>query len=109
MDFVQSPDCGYTLDYTIKIKNTIDNTYTPLPNWLEIVGFLSFSVFTSDSKALGLYNISIIGSVPLNSTSPQYSEELLIELKVNLDCEKDEVIQLNTPINYTLYDIVESG
>ena len=86
---MQSPDCGYTLDYSIQIKNTIDNQYTPLPVWLEVVGFLSFSVFSNDAKTLGLYELSIIGSVPTKYMSPPYSEELQIELKINLGCEND--------------------
>jgi len=55
VDFVQTPDCGYTLNYVIKIKQKLDNSYTPLPSWLTVTGFLSFQVFTNDPTTLGLY------------------------------------------------------
>jgi len=96
IDFVQTPDCGYTLDYTIQIKDTNSNTYTPLPDWLTIVGFLSFDAFTNDPTNVGLYELSIIGSVPVAFMDPVYSEELLIDVKVNDGCEDDEVTNLTS-------------
>ena len=52
---MQTPDCGYTLDYEIRIKDEATDTYTPLPVWLSLVGFLSFDVFTDNPTDLGIY------------------------------------------------------
>lgn len=85
-DFVQIPDCGYSLNYTTQIKKH-DDSYMPLPSWLTVTGFLSFGVFTNDPTTLGIYQLSIIGSVPSNYMNPVYSKELIINVKVNLGCE----------------------
>jgi hypothetical protein len=85
IDFVQTPDCGYNLTYTIQIKEG-NNSYTPLPSWLTVKDFLSFSVFSNDTTILGMYHLSIIGSVPQTYMNPVYSEELIINVKINLGC-----------------------
>ena len=77
---MQQPDCGYTLEYVIEVKDTILNTYSPLPSFIQYDGSLGFDVFSKDETIQGDYQISIIGKVPTQYMDPVYSEELLIEL-----------------------------
>ena len=84
--FTLTPLCGYTLDYLIQVKDVATGQYSPLPSWLSNVSDLDFSVQTDDPSNVSTYNISIIGSVPLNFMNPTYEEELIIVLTVNNDC-----------------------
>ena len=72
------------------------------------VADLNFSVQTDDPNNVGIYHLSIIGSVPLSFMDPSYEEELLIELIVSNDCATDEVTALDS-IEDELYYIAENG
>lgn len=108
VDFVQTPDCGYLLEYEIRIKDVLTGTYTPVPAFISQPGFLSFDVFTDVPTDIGVYQISIIARVPAMFMDPVYEEELLIELQVNDGCEDDEVTTTDT-IPFQLYYIAETG
>ena len=43
---------------------------------------LDFSVQTDDPDNIGIYHLSIIGSVPLNFMDPTYAEELIISILI---------------------------
>lgn len=89
--FTMTPNCGYTIEYVVKLKNMVTGAYTPLPAWIVNSSNLAFSVQTNNPFDIGVYQISIIGSVPLAYMNPTYSEELLILLNVRNDCQIDEV------------------
>ena len=63
---------------------------------------------TDDPNNVGIYHLSIIGSVPLNFMDPSYEEELIIKLIVSNDCDADEVTALGS-IEDELYYIAENG
>lgn len=65
LDFIQVPDCGYTLLYDVQIKDTLTNTYSPLPAWILNPTDLSWEVFTDDPNNTGIYQISVIASTPI--------------------------------------------
>lgn len=65
-------------------------------------------MFTDDAAFLGVYQISIVGSVPAQYMDPVYSEELLIQLNVSDACPDDEVTPTSSIAN-TLYYIAEDG
>ena len=52
---MQTPDCGYTLEYEIRIKDVLTGTYTPVPTFIQQLGFLSFDVFTDVPTDIGVY------------------------------------------------------
>jgi len=108
VDFVQTPLCGYDLEYEYRIKNIEKGTYTPLPSWLKQVSHLSFDVFTMDPTSLGKYYISVIGKVPAMYMDLPYEEELIIELRVKDGCEDDQVTNLSVVAD-TLYNVAEDG
>ena len=83
-------------------------TYTPLPDFISVLDFFSFDVYTEDKANLGIYQISIKGNVPNTFMDPVYMEELLIELTVKDACAEDEVTN-ETSIEDTLYYIAEDG
>ena len=60
------------------MKDLESGTYSPLPDFISIIGYLSFDVFTNDVNNRGIYQVSIQGSVPDAYMSPVYMEELLI-------------------------------
>lgn len=78
--------CGYSLDYLIQIKDQVTGAYSALPVWLTNVADLDFSVETDDPNNVGVYHISVIGSVPTIFMDPTYSEELIIILRVVNGC-----------------------
>ena len=90
------------------MKDQSTGAYSPLPSWLVNVAGLDFSVQTDDLSNVGVYYISIIGSVSENFMDPTYEEELIIELIVSNDCGSDEVTALDF-IQEELYYITESG
>lgn len=93
--FTQTPsECDYILDYEIRLYDAATNSYSPLPSWLTNTGDLDFSVQSFDPLIEGDYQISIIGSVPGKFMSPAYSEELIINLRAELNCEPDDVSAL---------------
>ena len=100
--------CGYSLDYLIQIKDQVTGAYSALPVWLTNVADLDFSVETDDPNNVGVYHISVIGSVPTIFMDPTYSEELIIILRVVNGCQNDEVKALDT-IADELYYIAEDG
>ena len=68
--------------------------YEPLPAWIVNTSNLAFSVQTNNPVDVGIYQISIIGKIPLANMDPSYSEELLILLNVRNNCQIDEVTPL---------------
>ena len=64
VDFVQTPDCEYTLTYWVQVKDIDTDTYAPLPDFIVEMFWLGFDVYTDDEANLGNYQISIIGNVP---------------------------------------------
>ena len=90
--FTQIPNCGYTLEYSIKLKDMNTGAYEPLPAWIVVnTSSLAFSVQTNEPAKVGIYQISIFGSVPITYMNPTLSEELIIILNVRNECELDEV------------------
>lgn len=104
-----TPDCGYTLEYQIQLKDLITGVYSPLPAaFLTNTNDLDFSVFTFDPTVIGNYYISIIATVPAVFQNPTYSEELIITVKVKNQCKIDQVTPLFVIPN-ELYYIAETG
>jgi len=108
VDFTQTPACGYTLEYEYMLKDEETGEYIPLPDWIQVVGHLSFDVFTDNPENLGKYKIAVVGKVPAAYMENVYTEELLIDLWVMDGCEDDDVTNLTT-IDDTLYYIAEDG
>ena len=106
--FTLTPECGYTLEYEIRLKDVATGLYSPLPAWLQNTADLDFEVQTDDPLNVGVYHISIFGRVPTTFMNPIYEEELLIELKVANECLIDEITPLDT-IADQLYYIDEDG
>lgn len=107
--FTQSPQCGYPIDYQVQIKDPFTGTYSPVdPAWLTSPTLLAFEVETSDPSLVGLYQLSIIGTVSDTFQAVAYSEELLIEIELNNVCVDDQVQVVGTLSNQ-LYYIDETG
>ena len=92
--FTMTPACGYDLDYSVQLRDSVTGVYLPLPAWITSsvgVSTIDFSVQTDDPSNVGEYHISITGSVPLAFMDPTYAEELIIILNVENKCKLDEV------------------
>ena len=64
---------------------------------------------TNDPANVGIYEISIQGSVPLVFMSPTYSEELIVTLNVENKCLTDTVAPVGFISDENLYYISEDG
>ena len=86
-EFVQTPACLYTLDYTYQIKDS-GGVYSALPVFVAELT-KQFTVVSSDPLIVASYHVSITGAVP--ATYPAFSSELLIKLDMNNGCLADDV------------------
>ena len=66
------------------------------------VADLDFSVQTDDPSNVGIYHLSIIGSVPLNFMDPTYEEELIISILIQ-PCKVSDFTAV--PISNVVYTI----
>ena len=60
--FTITPNCGYTVEYVIKLKS-MTGVYYPLPTWIVNTSNLDFSLQTNDPANVSIYQISITGSI----------------------------------------------
>ena len=106
VDFIQTPACGYTLDYTYQIK-AAGPTYSALPAGLITESSKTFTVSSTDPTDVGSYDISVIGAVP--SGYPAYQDELIISLTVSNGCQSDQITATGAAISDFTYYIAEDG
>ena len=106
MDFVQTPSCGYTLDYTFWIYDSASATYSALPSFITEAA-KTFTVLSSSSGDVGSYKITVRGQVPAGY--PAYQDELFVNLVVDNACDQDTFTPSGSPINSLTYLMDNDG
>ena len=84
-DFVQVPNCGYTLTYAYYLEDKSDGSRTALP--VDVVqSGNDFNVYSTDPSFEGNYYVVVEATTPASYMNPVLTEELLIDLEVTNDC-----------------------
>ena len=104
--FVQTPACGYALDYSFWEFDTGTSTYSALPAWISESAAI-FTVQTNDPSFEALHKIVVRGSVPIGY--PVFQDELIVDVVVANGCLVDEVTATGSVINDFTYIIAEDG
>ena len=103
-DFVQTPACDYTLDYTFWVKNGA--VYTALPSFIA-AETKTFTVVSKNPKDVANYQLVVRGSAPTGK--PQFKDELFIYLNVTNGCLLDKVTASGPVIESFTYQIQKYG
>ena len=82
--FVQTPACGYTLDYTFWEFDSVTSTYSALPAWISETAAI-FTVQTNDPSFEDFHKIVVRGSVPVGY--PVFQDELIVDVDIIDSCE----------------------
>jgi hypothetical protein len=77
-DFIQTPDCGYTLEYQVRRYDPITITYTSLPPMIsygQVPAGFDFSVYSTNAAQADSYVISVLATVPSLFMPDTFSSE----------------------------------
>ena len=86
VEFVQTPACAYTLDYTFWVYDSLTGTYSALPSFITQSAKI-FTVVSTSTTDVATYQVIARGSVPTGY--PSFSNELTTSLSVTNGCLDD--------------------